>query len=93
MALRAWRDRAAADHLGQLVEALADDGGLLRAGASLLAGAATIADDFGISGYPAAYVAAARHRGAKLVSCDARDLVSRGPALPPVCAASSRSPL
>ncbi len=93
VAVRAWRDRAAAHRLGQRVEALAEDGGLLRADASLLASAATIADDFGISVYDAAYVAAARHHGAQLVSCDVRDLVSRGLALLPGGAGSSRSPL
>ena len=90
VAVRAWRDRAAASRLGQRVEALAEDGGLLRADASLLATAASVADDLGISVYDAAYVAAARHSGARLVSCDIRDLVSRGLAVVPDDAGGDR---
>ncbi|MGC8473287.1 MAG: hypothetical protein ACP5PW_02620 [Candidatus Dormibacteria bacterium] len=93
MAAPAWRDQAAAGHLGQRVESLARDGGLLRADASLLASAAAIADEWRISVYAAAHVAAARHHGAQLVSCDVRDLVSRGLALLPGGAGGSRSPL
>lgn len=78
VALRAWRDPAAAGRLRKRVVALADDGGLVRADSSLLADAAAIADDYGISVYDAAYVAAARRSGAQLVSCDVRALVSRG---------------
>jgi predicted nucleic acid-binding protein len=77
VAVRAWRDKAAAERLRERVVALAEDGGLLRADAALLSSAAVIADDDGISVYNAAYVAAARHSGAQLVSCDVRDLVSR----------------
>ncbi len=93
VAMRSWRDRAAAHRLGQRIEALAEDGGMLRADGSLLATAASIADDFGISVHDAAYVAAARHSGAQLVSCDVRDLVSRGLAVLPVGAGSARSNL
>ncbi|WOQ17497.1 PIN domain-containing protein [Raineyella sp. W15-4] len=78
VAVRAWRDPAAADRLRARVAALADDGGLERADPALLASATAIAGDHGISVYDAAYVAAARRAGAVLVSCDVRDLVSRG---------------
>lgn len=78
VAIRAWRDLAAASRLRERVEALAGDGGLVRADSTLLSSAATIADDEAISAYDAAYVAAARRTGSQLVSCDIRDLVSRG---------------
>jgi len=77
VAVRAWRDHAAARRLRQRVAALADDGGLVRAEA-VVAAAALIAQEHGISVYDAAYVAAARLWGAPLVSCDVRDLVPAG---------------
>ncbi|TFV64573.1 PIN domain-containing protein [Geodermatophilus sp. DF01-2] len=78
VAVRAWRDLPAAHRLRERVEAVADDGGLARASPALLADAAAVADEHGISVYDAAYVAAARASGSELVSCDVRDLVSRG---------------
>jgi predicted nucleic acid-binding protein len=87
VALRAWRDSAAAERLIERIDAVAEDGGVVRADASLLSSAATIADEHGISGYDAAYAAAARRSGAQLVSCDVRDLVSRGLARLPGAAA------
>ena len=83
VAIRSWRDGAAAGRLRSRVAAVADDGGLVRADESLLEAAAGIADDYGISVYDAAYVAAARHSAGQLVSCDVRDLVSRGLAVLP----------
>lgn len=83
VAVCAWHDQAAAERLRERVAALADDGGLMRADSSLLSSAAEIADDQGISVYDAAYVAAARRSESHLVSCDVRDLVSRGLALRP----------
>ncbi len=83
VALRAWCDREAAARLRRRVAALADDGGLSRADCSLLSSAAAIAEEQGISVYDAAYVAAARRADCHLVSCDVRDLVSRGLALLP----------
>lgn len=77
VAVRAWQDPAAARRLRERVAALANDGGLVRANAQLLESASTVADEQGISAYDAAYVAAAQGRGAQLVSCDVRDLVSR----------------
>lgn len=86
VAVRSWRDQAAADRLRERVVAVADDGGLVRADSTLLAHAVAIAGEHGISVYDAAYVAAADHAGGQLVSCDLRDLVSRGLAcLPGEC--------
>jgi len=78
VAIRAWRDRVAAERLRERINALAGDGGLVRADLQLLSVAATIADELGISAYDAAYVAAARRTDSRLVSCDVHDLVSRG---------------
>ncbi len=83
VATRSWRDDSAAGRLRSRVSAVADDGGLVRADESLLEAAAGIADEHGISVYDAAYVAAARHSAGQLVSCDVRDLVSRGLAVLP----------
>lgn len=83
VAIRAWRDQSAAHRLRERVAAVAEDGGLIRVEAALLAHAALIAQEHGISIYDAAYVAAARAAGGQLVSCDVRDLVSRGLALLP----------
>lgn len=90
VAIRAWQDRAAAWRLRERVVALADDGGLVRADSSLLSDAAAIAEEHRISAYDAAYVAAARRSGAQLVSCDVRDLVSRGLARLPADAGADR---
>lgn len=78
VAIRAWRDRAAARRLQERVAALADDGGLVRVDPSLLSDATSLAEESGISVYDAAYVAAAGRAGARLISCDVRDLVPRG---------------
>ncbi|MGH3472393.1 MAG: PIN domain-containing protein [Nocardioidaceae bacterium] len=83
VAVRAWRDHSAAHRLRLRVSAVADEGGLVRVEASLLARAESVAEEHAISVYDAAYVAAARLWGAQLVSCDLRDLVSAGLALLP----------
>lgn len=83
VAVRAWRDLRAADRLRGLVEAIAADGGLVRADEGLIANAVTIADTEGLSVYDAGYVAGAASVGAQLVSCDLRDLVSRDLAVTP----------
>ncbi len=82
----AWGDRAAARRLLSVVHALEDDGGLVRCDEVLLAAAAELAATHGLSVYDAAYVAAAARTGAQLVSCDLRDLVSRGLAVTPAAA-------
>lgn len=78
VAVRAWRDVAAAARLRARVAAIADDGGLVRADVPLLEDASAVAAEHGISVYDAAYVAGAKIAGAELVSCDVRDLVSKG---------------
>jgi predicted nucleic acid-binding protein len=83
VAVRVWQDQSAARRLRERVAAVADDGGLVRVGRPLVSDAATIAAEHGISVYDAAYVAGARELKVQLVSCDVRDLVSRGLALLP----------
>ncbi|MDN5796401.1 MAG: type II toxin-antitoxin system VapC family toxin [Intrasporangium sp.] len=83
VAVRAWRDLQAAARLQALVAAIASDGGLVRADETLIADAVRIADTEGLSVYDAGYVAGAASAGARLVSCDVRDLVSRGLAVTP----------
>jgi predicted nucleic acid-binding protein len=90
VAVRAWRDPDAARRLGGLVAALADDGGVVRVDAGLIAEATQIAERHDLSVYDAAYVAGARAAGAQLVSCDQRDLVSRDLALTPEQAGAAR---
>jgi len=83
VAVRAWRDHEAAHRLRGLVDALADDGGLYRVDKTLVAHATAIAERETLSVYDAAYVAGASAAGARLVSCDLRDLVSRDLAVTP----------
>lgn len=83
VAVRAWRNPGAAERLRERIAAIANDGGVVRADAELMGSAALIAEEYGISVYDAAYVAAARRVEAPLVSCDVRDLVSRGLAVLP----------
>lgn len=90
VAIGAWRDPDAARRLRGIVQALSQDGGMVRADETLAAEATAIAERHGLSVYDAAYVAAAKTAGAELVSCDIRDLVSRDLALTPqqACEAS-----
>ena len=88
VAITAWKDPAAAQRLCDRITLIAGDGGLARADQSLLEVAAEIAVSHGVSVYDAAYVAAAGIIGAHLVSCDIRDLVSRGLAQTPAQASA-----
>lgn len=90
VAVRAWRDIQAAHRLQGLVDALASDGGLVRVDAALIAHAVAIAEREGLSVYDASYVAGASAAGARLVSCDLRDLVSRDLAVTPQQACQAR---
>jgi predicted nucleic acid-binding protein len=83
VAVRTWHDQEAAGRLRNMVAAIADDGGVIRAEPSLLERAERIAARHGIAVYDASYVAAADATSARLVSCDIRDLVSRGLAVLP----------
>lgn len=88
--MRAWRDVEAAHRVQGLVDAIAGDGGLIRVDAALVAHAVAIAEREGLSVYDASYVAGASSVGARLVSCDLRDLVSHGLAVTPQQACSDR---
>lgn len=83
VAVRAWRAPEAAAPLLAVIERLADDGGVVASTSSLLARAAELAERHELSVYDAAYVAAARDGERSLVSCDERDLVSKGFAVLP----------
>ncbi len=78
VAVRAWRAPESVAPLLAAVERLGDDGGVLAPTGALLARAAEIAERHAISVYDAAYAAAAGDAGHRLVSCDERDLVSKG---------------
>ncbi len=86
VAVRAWAAPQAVSPLLAALERIADDGGLLPSTNALLTQAAATAQDHGISVYDAAYVAAAAEGERRLVSCDWRDLVSKGLAVFPEAA-------
>jgi predicted nucleic acid-binding protein len=83
VAVRAWRSPESVTPLLTAIERLADDGGVIASTADLLSRAAEIAERHSISVYDAAYAAAASHGGHQLISCDKRDLVSKGLAVLP----------
>lgn len=78
VAVQAWRAPESVRPLLAVIERLADDGGVLPSTDALLTRAAEIAERHTISVYDAAYAAAADEGGHRLVSCDDRDLVSKG---------------
>lgn len=78
VAVRAWRAPESVAPLLAVIERLADDGGVFSSTDTLLTRAAEIAERHTISVYDAAYAAAADEGGHRLVSCDERDLVSKG---------------
>ncbi len=78
VAIRAW---SAPETVGPLLSALGqieDDGGVIGSSGTLIARAAELAQDHEIAIYDAAYAAAAEQADRTLVSCDVRDLVSKG---------------
>lgn len=83
VAVRSWRKADQVRLLLGLIDRIADDDGLVFSGNALLRDAAELAEREGISVYDASYVAAASQRGCRLVSCDVRDLVSKGLAILP----------
>lgn len=83
VAVRAWRAPESVAPLLAAVEQIADDGGVLVSTSSLLIRAAELAEHHTISTYDAAYVAASLGADRRLVSCDERDLVSKGLAVFP----------
>ena len=84
VAVRAWRAPESVAPLLSAIDRVAEDGGVLASGTSLLTRAAELAERHAISTYDAAYAAAAAESGLRLISCDKRDLVSRGLASLPV---------
>jgi predicted nucleic acid-binding protein len=86
VAVRAWRTPESVAPLLATIERLADDGGVVPSTNTLLVRAAEIAERHTISVYDAAYAAAADESGHRLVSCDERDLISKGLAALPVSA-------
>lgn len=90
-AVRAWRNPARVAPLLEAVDRISEDGGVLTSTTALLTRAAQLAEEHTISVYDAAYVAAASQSGGKLVSCDTRDLISKGLASSPADV-SSREP-
>jgi predicted nucleic acid-binding protein len=86
VAVRAWRAPKQVAPLLEAIERIASDGGVLLATNTLLTRAAQIAQEYTLSAYDAAYVAAAAQTGGTLVSCDMRDLVGKGLAETPASA-------
>jgi predicted nucleic acid-binding protein len=92
VAVRAWRAPESVAPLLAAVEKLADDGGVIPSTDTLLTKAAEIAERHTISVYDAAYAAAADEGGHRLVSCDERDLISKGLAELPASAQTEIEP-
>lgn len=83
VAVRAWREPSRVAPLLEAIDRIADDAGVIPSTTTLLRRATELADEHTISVYDAAYVAAADQAGSSLVSCDVRDLVSKGLASSP----------
>jgi predicted nucleic acid-binding protein len=86
VAVRAWCAPESVAPLLAAIERLTDDGGVVGSTDTLLTKATEIAERHTISVYDAAYAAAADAGGLQLVSCDERDLVSKGLAVLPASA-------
>lgn len=78
VAIRAWRNPGVVAPLLAVLERIADDGGVILSTGGLMTRAAELAERHSLSVYDAAYVAAAGEGDRSLVSCDERDLVSKG---------------
>jgi predicted nucleic acid-binding protein len=92
VAVRAWSEPARVSALLEAIERIADDGGVLASTSALLTRAAALAEERAISVYDAAYVAASTQGERVLVSCDTRDLLSKGLALSPSEARAAGTP-
>jgi predicted nucleic acid-binding protein len=92
VAVRAWRAPKRVSPLLEAIERISNDGGVLLSTNTLLARAAQLAEEHTLSAYDAAYVAAATQTGGTLVSCDIRDLISKGLASSPATPFSKRTP-
>lgn len=92
VAVRGWCEFGRVAPLLEAIDRISGDGGVIPSTTTLLSRAATLADEHTISVYDAAYVAAADQVGGKLVSCDIRDLVSKGLASSPASVHEDESP-
>jgi predicted nucleic acid-binding protein len=92
VAVRGWRELRRVTPLLEVIDRIAGDGGVMPSTTTLLSRAATLADEHAISVYDAAYVAAADQGGSTLISCDMRDLVSKGLADGPASVRRGESP-
>jgi 2-amino-4-hydroxy-6-hydroxymethyldihydropteridine diphosphokinase len=93
VAVRSWCSPERTSALLEAVERIAEDGGVMVSTNVLLARAAEIAEEHSISVYDAAYVAASLQGDRVLISCDVRDLISKGLAVAPGSIGSSRTGL
>jgi predicted nucleic acid-binding protein len=92
VAVRGWCELGRVAPLLEAIDRISDDGGVIVSTTALLGRAAKVADEHTISVYDAAYVAAAEQTGGTLVSCDIRDLVSKGLASSPARVHGEQSP-
>jgi predicted nucleic acid-binding protein len=92
VAVRGWCELGRVAPLLEAIDRISGDGGVVPSTTSLLSRAAKLADEHTISVYDAAYVAAADQGGGTLVSCDIRDLVSKGLASSPASVHQEESP-
>ncbi|HEX4670249.1 MAG TPA: type II toxin-antitoxin system VapC family toxin [Solirubrobacterales bacterium] len=83
VAVCAWRAPDAVAPLLFALDRIGNDGGVVASTSTLLTRAAELAERHAISVYDAAYVAAVGEGDRRLVSCDERDLVSKGLAVLP----------
>jgi predicted nucleic acid-binding protein len=84
----AWKRPELGVRLLGVLETIGDDGGLIASDMALIVAAGETASANDISVYDASYVVAARRSGHTLVSCDERDLISKGLAVSPTTAFS-----
>jgi predicted nucleic acid-binding protein len=92
VAVRGWCEFGRVAPLLEAIDRISGDGGVISSTTTLLSRAAKLADEHTISVYDAAYVAAADQSGGTLVSCDMRDLVSKGLANSPASVRKDESP-
>jgi predicted nucleic acid-binding protein len=92
VAIRAWRAPARVAPLLEAIERIAYDGGVIASTTALLTRAAILAEKHAISVYDAAYAAASGQGDRALVSCDTRDLLSKGLATSPADTRRLRQP-
>jgi predicted nucleic acid-binding protein len=92
VAVRGWCEFGRVAPLLEAVDRISGDGGVILSTTTLLSSAAKLADEHTISVSDAAYVAAADQAGGTLVSCDIRDLVSKGLASSPTSVHEDESP-